>query len=65
MLTIESNVALNGDVYVLDISGRYLITHQLSNETKAVIPVQSLSKGIYLVKVTSNNSQFSAKVLIN
>ncbi|PKP47620.1 MAG: hypothetical protein CVT94_10965 [Bacteroidetes bacterium HGW-Bacteroidetes-11] len=64
ILTIESTVALNGEVYVLDISGRYLITHQLSNETKAVIPVHSLSMGIYLVKVTSDNSQFSAKVLI-
>lgn len=65
ILTIECNVELDGEVSVFDISGRCLMTHPLKNETNVRIPVSNLNTGIYLVKVTSDNNQFSTKVLID
>jgi ELWxxDGT repeat protein len=65
VLTIENSRGLTGKLSVVDITGREIISQKLSDETKTLIPVSNLTEGIYLVKVTSENNQFSAKVLVN
>jgi Zn-dependent M28 family amino/carboxypeptidase len=65
VLTIENSRGLTGKLSVVDITGREIISQKLSDETKTLIPVSNLTEGIYLVKVTSQNNQFSAKVLVN
>lgn len=56
-------VALNGKIIVYDILGKPLITKQLDNATLYCLPLNA-TPGCYIIKVFTNNSVYSQKVII-
>jgi len=64
VIYLESTIGLTGEAVVYDVAGRKLITRALLNETKTLIPASALSNGVYIVKVSSGDSQFNTKVFV-
>jgi hypothetical protein len=52
----------NSILYIYDAQGRMVIQHNLSIDKK--VPVQSLSQGVYLFSVKSENKVFTGKFTI-
>jgi ELWxxDGT repeat protein len=64
VIYLECTTGLTGEAVVYDVAGRKLMTHVLLNETKTLIPASALSNGVYIVKVSSGDSQFNTKVFV-
>ncbi|MCB9174915.1 MAG: T9SS type A sorting domain-containing protein [Flavobacteriales bacterium] len=54
-LTIELDELLqNGVLNIKDVSGKMVLSQQLSNTNKLTVPISHLAKGVYLLEITSD-----------
>jgi hypothetical protein len=64
----NSNIAFNGTVKLMDLSGKTLIQksiNALEGLNNISFETSNVSNGIYLVVMSSNKGQFSQKVIVN
>ena len=64
----NSNIAFNGTVKIMDLSGKTLIQKSiiaLEGLNNVSFETSNVSNGIYLVVMSSNKGQFSQKVIVN
>ena len=64
----NSNIAFNGTVKIMDLSGKTLIQksiNALEGLNNVSFETSNVSNGIYLVVMSSNKGQFSQKVIVN
>ena len=62
-LTIEMGVPLPFDLVICDLSGK-IVYSQNNSESRMIINVSGIHKGIYLLKIQSGNQIFHRKIVI-
>jgi len=60
-LTITTNEEMYFDIYIVDVNGKILFT-KTENKNEVTIDVSTLPKGVYLVKVTSQNYNLTNRI---
>ncbi len=67
VLVVDFNYVLQQHVVLslFTIDGREVISKKLSNSSKITIPINEQAKGIYVVKLQTDETNFIKKVLIN
>jgi hypothetical protein len=65
---LELNFSQNlpeGELVILDLLGKSIITREVINSNSALIDVSSLKSGLYIVKISSENSTQSKRFIKN
>lgn len=60
-LTIKTNQAMYFDINVLDVNGKIILT-KTQNKNEATIDVSTLPKGLYMLRVTSQNFNITNRI---
>ncbi|MEA3503742.1 MAG: T9SS type A sorting domain-containing protein [Bacteroidota bacterium] len=63
-LRIEADVCFNS-IELFNVAGNMVVNMAVANSNSAVVPVNSLAKGVYIVRLISDNSVTTKKIFIN
>lgn len=63
-LNVKSEEDLNGDLSIMDISGKVVYSQSVFNSKLVNIDVSSLTKGLYFITLTNGDNQSSAKFIV-
>jgi hypothetical protein len=61
LFSINLNKTIQGQIYVYDLAGKLLISQNINNRT---IDAQQLSKGTYLIKLTTNDGYTGQQLMV-
>lgn len=64
MLSVENSSKGNISFYIYSISGKVVYAKQNSNEQKAEVDLNGVSKGIYFIQVVSSRKSFTQKIIL-
>lgn len=64
-IQIISNESQISKVEVSDLNGRLLKQFEFQNNSNPVVDISELTKGVYLIKITANQKQFTQKIIKN
>ncbi len=64
ILNVKSDDELNGDLTILDITGKIVYTQSVNNSNLVNIDVSGLTKGLYFITLTNGDMKSSAKFIV-
>ena len=63
-ITISANTLTPATVHIFDLTGRTILSKQISNTTESTIDLSSMNKGLYIISIESEGTKVSKKLII-
>jgi hypothetical protein len=63
-VTVFITEQCNGTLTVVNLMGQSVFSMQISNQSQIIVPLGSLTKGVYIVYIQGNTGRYTSKLVV-